>query len=167
MPLLLKPSVPYVPNRSDIWDAHVPPLVTVPGPGGEIPEVPLLEETLIVQVAPMYNNRIGYVSQQYSDLSGIATVGSKTSPDDQLCWQAIAHGTLANPAQKNRFDCFFAIPVKSFKANGLLIGENYLELLLPGYFYFNVHNVGGYEALYNLQAGDALELTEIETYGGI
>lgn len=162
MSLLLRPSVPYVPNRSDIWDAHVPPYVVVPAPGGEIPETPTYSESITMGFSAYYN-RDAYVSARYAEMTGgsPAAVGTKDDLVGTIVLQCVAHAP-----NQNRFDVLFSMPVKSFKANGLLITDTYLEQS-PGFFYFEVLNVGGFEALYNLVTGDPVLFTEITPFGGL
>lgn len=162
MSLLLRPSVPYVPNRSDIWDAHVPPYITVPPQEGEIPVTTLYSESLTMGFSAFYN-KDAYVSSKYSEMSGgsPAAVGTKDDLVGTIVLQCVAHA----PTQ-NRFDVIFTMPIKSFKVNGILVDDTYLSQS-PGFFYFNILNVGGFEALYNLVSGDPVLFTEITPFGGL
>ena len=145
---------------NDIWSSGIDAPITLQpdAPAGEFPVATVYSQTLTLGVASFYDDRTAYVSSWYASIAGLTPVGSSTG--DKMCIQVVSHGAIA----LNRFSASFNVPVKSFKANGLLIDEVFLEQV-QGFFNFVVDSIAGYEALYDLPEGAIVTLTEITPYG--
>jgi hypothetical protein len=162
----LVPAVPYLPNQSDIWDVLAPsPESLVLDPDGTVAPVVLgYSQTVTLEDITFYSNQnVGYVSQWYSDLTGgFPSIFGTLDSGDNVIKQVISN----KPAFNNKFEVFSNIPIKSLRANGLLISQTYLQQT-QGFFIFSLANVGGFEALYDLPAGSVIEFTEIIPFGGL